>query len=136
MESLGVSKGSPVGDADGGGVLGACVLLFLREGERDGDELAELVTAFGLTRHRSALPATLAALEEAVLVAVDHRPGVDGVGLRQVYRLTGGGTRWLDERADSLGEPARLVARFVDRYADRTAMQAGDGEHDGSDRPV
>lgn len=116
-------------------MLHSCVLLFLRHGECDDDELAELVTAFGLTRHRWALPATLTVLEERALIAVDRRPGVKSASSRRVYRLTGDGTRWLDERAESLREPARLVARFVDRYAASMARQVrGDGEH-GSGRP-
>lgn len=114
MDSCGVQQ-SPA-KADRGEVLAACVLLFLSHGDCDGGELDELVTAFGLTRHRPALPSALAALRRRELIAAHAVPAV--------YRLTDGGRHWLDERAERLAETQRLVARFLDRYRWRAG---GDG---------
>lgn len=96
-------------------MLAACVLLFLAHGDRDDGELAELVTAFGLTRHRPALPATLRTLHRRELIAADGHPVDDGASPRE-YRLTDGGRRWLACRGDELDETQRLVARFLQRY--------------------
>lgn len=120
MDSCKAQPPSPA-EADRGGVLAACVLLFLAHDDCDGGELAELVTAFGLTRHRPALPSILAALRRRELIAVHASPAGDAVPA--VYRLTDGGRHWLDERAERLGETQRLVARFLHCYRRR----AGDG---------
>lgn len=113
---------SPAGEADHGGVLAACLLLFLAHGDCDEAELAALVTAFGLTHHRPALPATLAALRRGELIAADAPAAGDGIA-PAVYGLTDWGRRWLDERAEELGEPQRLVARFLHRYRPRVGDQ-------------
>lgn len=123
MDSCGAQPPSPAGEADRGGVLAACLLLFLAHGDRDEAELAGLVTAFGLTRHRSALPATLRTLHRDELIAADGHPADDGASPRE-YRLTDGGRRWLARRGDELDETQRLVARFLHRYP-REAGETG-----------
>lgn len=134
MESLFASQDSPGDDVNSGGVLAACVLLFLDHYDCDGDELVELFTAFGLAHRGAELPATLQALRQQALLSVDRQPIVDDEPSPRVYRLTDSGRHWLHERADTLGEPARLIARFLQRYPAHAAPQ-GDAAERLTSRP-
>lgn len=125
IEPIAAAQGAPGGDADGGGVLAACVLLFLDHHDCDGDDLVELITAFGLAHRGAALPATLRALHRQALISIDRQPIVDDEPSPRVYRLTDRGRRWLHERADTLGEPARLVTRFLQRYSASATTAVG-----------
>lgn len=97
-------------DNGGSSALVPCLLLFLRARSRDEGELGELVRAFGLRGGMNGLDETLARLETDGLVSLsEHEPA-------RVYRLTEHGQQWLATRAEALGESARLVSRFLERY--------------------
>lgn len=99
------------GHDGGSNALVPCLLLFLRARQRDGEELHELVRAFGLCRQTNELNAILTGLEVDALVRSVARGPV------RVYGLTDSGGHWLAVRAAVLSESARLVSRFLERYA-------------------
>lgn len=98
-----------------GGFLIPCVLLLLEAQARHADELRALVEAFGFQRQARGLPWMLRRLEADGLIASVRQPDGHG-GTRHHLQLASEGHRWLSARAESLAEPARLVARFLARY--------------------
>lgn len=104
------------GDAAEGGFLIPCVLLMLQRGPREIEELRELVAAFGFRQRAAEMERPLQRLQDdGLIVLVGGRGGATEDS--PCYGLTAMGRRWLAEHRQALAEPARLVARFLDRYS-------------------
>lgn len=105
------------GDDDGQatGFAVPCVMLMLQGGPREAQELRELVAAFGFRQQAAEMDRILQRLEDERLIQPVDAP-VDGGERGPCYELSGDGRRWLTDRSPTLAEPARLVARFLDRY--------------------
>lgn len=92
-----------------------CVLLMVQIGPREAGELRELLAAFGFRRQSAEIDGTLDALLQEGLIEFVARVGSDGRTV-SCHVLTPAGQQWLADRSETLSEPARLVARFLDRY--------------------
>lgn len=93
-----------------------CVMLMLRGGPREAGGLRELLAAFGFRRQSAEIERTLRTLlHEGLVEPVALGVAEEGSGV-PCYTLTAEGQQWLADRSETLSEPARLVARFLDRY--------------------
>lgn len=112
MDSAGDDSAGGAGE---GGFVIPCMLLMLERGPRETEELRELVAAFGFREKAAEMERPLQRLRDDGLIApVGGRGGDDETN--PCYGLTALGRRWLAEHRPALAEPARLVARFLDRY--------------------
>ena len=128
------------GDDDGQarGFAVPCVMLMLQGGPREAQELRELVAAFGFRQQAAEMGSTLQRLEDERLIDTVDAP-VDGRERGPCYELSGAGRRWLADRSPTLAEPARLLARFLDRYTTSAVVTPSGGSvgpppdgHDGA----
>lgn len=128
------------GDDDGQatGFAVPCVMLMLQDGPREAHELRELVAAFGFRQQAAEMDSTLQRLEDERLIDTVDAP-IDGGERGPCYELSGAGRRWLADRSPTLAEPARLLARFLDRYTTSAVATSAGGNvglhtdtHDGA----
>ena len=113
-------------DGQATGFAVPCVMLMLQGGPREVQELRELVAAFGFRQQAAEMDSTLQRLEDERLIDPVEAP-VDAAQRGPYYELSGAGRRWLAERSPTLAEPARLVARFLDRYTTSAVVTPSGG---------
>ena len=100
-----------------------CVLLLLRESPAHGYDLVERLRAFGFSgEDPGRLYRTLRSLEAEGMVRSAWQASAHGPD-RRIYALTGRGMEALHQQVPALREGARVLERFVSRYAEFVAVE-------------